>query len=128
MKRGSLRCLASQKWVGTRWFRSGFEGGRDSHVLPDNANARGHFASSRHDFTCFNFNVLARRVLHMRLARYFDRLQHRVDYLVNLDAFHLEIRPQQHAVLQYRGSQRLYVLGHHEVSLLQSRERPRRRQ
>jgi hypothetical protein len=28
------------------------------------------------------------------LARYFDRLQHRVDHLANLDAFHLDLRPQ----------------------------------
>jgi hypothetical protein len=62
------------------------------------------------------------------LARYFHRFQHCVDYLANLDAFHLEIRPQQHAVLQYRGRQRLYVLGRHEIALLESRERPRRRQ
>lgn len=32
------------------------------------------------------------------LTRYLDRLQYGVDYLANLDTFHLEIRPQQHAV------------------------------
>jgi hypothetical protein len=62
------------------------------------------------------------------LTRYFDRLQYGVDYLANLDAFHLEIRPQQHAMRQHRCSQRLYVLGRHEIALLESRERPRRRQ
>ena len=62
------------------------------------------------------------------LTRYFDRLQYGVDYLANLDTFHFEIRPQQHAVPKYRGSQRLYVLGSHEIALFESRERPRRRQ
>lgn len=62
------------------------------------------------------------------LARYFDRFQYRVDDLTNLDSFHLEIRPQEHTVLQYGASQGLYVLGRHEIAVLESRKRPRRRQ
>src|SRR4051812_42199947 len=46
-----------------------------------------------------------RSVLAMRSSWYFDRLQHRVNYLANRDAFHLELRPQQHAVLKYSSSQ-----------------------
>jgi len=65
---------------------------------------------------------------HWQLSWYFDRLQHRVDDLTNLDAFHLELWPQQHAVLQNRGCQCFYVFGRHEIALLESRERPRRRQ
>jgi hypothetical protein len=59
---------------------------------------------------------------------YFDRLQHRVDDLGNLDAFHLEVRPQQHAVLQHRACQCLYVFGQDEIAFLESRERARGRQ
>ena len=65
------------------------------------------------------------RLIRMRLPRHFYRLQHRVDYLANLDAFHFEVRPQQDAMFQHGCSQRLYVLRQHEIALLERRERPR---
>lgn len=59
------------------------------------------------------------------LPRHFHRLQHGVDYLANLDAFHFEVWSQQDAMFQHGCSQRLYVLRQHEIALLERRECPR---
>lgn len=53
----------------------------------------------------------------------FDGLQDSVDHFANLDAFHLKIRAQQHAVLKDRGGEGFYVLGQDEISFFERRQR-----
>lgn len=58
----------------------------------------------------------------LTLPRHFDRFQHSVDYLANLDALHLELRAEHHAVLEHRAGKGLHVLGQHELALLERRQ------
>ncbi len=58
-------------------------------------------------------------------ARYLDRLEHGFDHFPKFDAFHLELWSQQHAMLEHGSTERLYVLGQHEIALLEPRKRPR---
>src|SRR5215470_8644394 len=122
-KPDSLPSLAIQKRVGACWFPSGFDRSRQSHALLTKRVWAS--VSFRHDFDCFYGDPLLRAPTN-GLSRHFNRFQYSVDYLANLETFHLELRPQQHAVLQYRGSKRLHVLRQHELAFFKRRQCPRR--
>jgi len=55
-----------------------------------------------------------------QLPRNLDCLQDRVDHFSDFNAFHLKLRPQQHAMLKHGTGKCFYVLGQHEIALLES--------